>query len=765
MNFNFNIIKYRYHLSTIFLIILGICLNLPINKNLKLSLLILGVVICIFEPMLALPFILVIFVMYNLNTKIKKLNRTNTTNNTLNENTIETFTVSDNNIISFINDTTINFSQTDFADTINPKNRTSLFQHISGINNPNIYRRKIEFIDELLKTYFFSLEDYVLITNLVNTYENYDELHEILEFTDITLEQGYNDDAQRNAQVPLLENQSLKKLGIFFFKNKNLKYVKYLIGNIYQLGLYGVLNNGYKKDDILGENNYVSGNNILTDNRRRVNYQTLKNTYIDNDSGYKRIIKLIKELILLIFYYKNKSITDDETEYYDFNKVINLENTLNIFEIFDSDYITNTRTSGSIENKINTIIDAIESYNLVEKRNLRYDNNGRINRDIVDTSKSKKLFVDFSFNENANLAAINTRSKLENELNTLFNNLLNNFDNIKVLSTKLYNITDRRQRKRQELDIYNNLSLIYFLTNDSIQTLINNIFRDNTKVRLINSLYRRKKNIFDRQISNEEKMKEKYQFSSGQDLFYDNLFYYIKLKRGSTEILINKIYPQPENIDIDTGKVAVEEVSAPGPAVGDDEEDPFSRVQQREFELGLDDYLTEDKLKDKQEEELTKYYQFLDKENYTKIETLNKLAEERNENLKIEKLSLNKVVDSFGNEIFNIIDEVNELFQRTFNPRYTPSISPGPSIEEFHSGLFTSPNSPSPSFTISGKDNLHKYAYFLKELIKILTKEERIFHVGFIMVLMGLIIYFIDNDNDNYQSIQQPKNLGILQYL
>ena len=37
MNVKFNIIKYRYFITTIFLIVLGIILNLPINKNLKLS--------------------------------------------------------------------------------------------------------------------------------------------------------------------------------------------------------------------------------------------------------------------------------------------------------------------------------------------------------------------------------------------------------------------------------------------------------------------------------------------------------------------------------------------------------------------------------------------------------------------------------------------------------------------------------------------------------------------------------------------------------
>jgi hypothetical protein len=763
MNVKFNIIKYRYHLSTIFLIILGICLNLPINKNIKLSLLIIGITICIFEPMLSLPFILVIFIMYNLNTKIKKLNNKKDTIKNKN-NTIEEFTSRNNGIIEFINDTSTSssFTQQNFADTINLKNRDSLFQYISTISNPNIYRKKIEFIDELLKTYFFNLSDYILITNLVNNYEDYDELYEILEFTDTTIEEGYNDNPQRNAQIPLLENESLKKLGILFYKNKNLKYVKYLIGNIYQLGFYSILNNVYQRDNIKPIDSYVSGNNIVTDNSQTVNYQSLKNIYIDNDLGYKQIVKSIKELVLLLFYNKNKS-TNSDGDFYDFNKVINLENTLNIFEIFDNDYIRNSGTNGTIEQKIKEIIENIESYNLVEKRKYRYNRDGKINKDIIDTRKNKKLFVDFSFLNNGNLAKISNYRNLEDEFDNLFNNILDNFDNIKILSTELYNITDRRQRKRQELDIYNNLSIIYFLTNNSIQNLISNIYRNNDKVTILNNLYNRKKRRFDNQISNEEKMKEKYQFTSGQDIFYDNLFHYIKLKRGSEETRINKIYPEPENIFIETGKVAEEISLAPGPAIEDDEEDPFSRIQQREFELGLDDYLTEDQMKDKQEDELTKYYQFLDKENYTKIETLNKLAEERNENLKIEKLSLNNVVNSFGTEIFNIIDEVTELFHKTFDPKYTPSISPGPSIEGFHSGLLTSSQGPSPSYSIKGKENLHKYIFFFKELIKILTKEERIFHVGFILVFISLLIYFIDNDNPYV--MQQPKNLGILQYL
>lgn len=743
MNFKLNIIKYRYFITTIFLIVLGIVLNLPINKNLKLSLLLLGIVICIFDPMLTLPFILVIFLMYNLNTKIKKLNNNSTNNKTRKR--IERFTAQNNTtFISFLNNPSNNFSQTDFNDTINPNNRENLL-NTPGINN---YKKRIEFIDELLETYFFNLNDYILIANLGKEYNDYDSLYSRLEFTDLSLSNGYNQDVQRNAQVPLLENKSLKKLGIYFYKNNNLKYVKFLSGNIYHLGLYSITSNLYEKEKIQPASNYVTGN-ILTDNNQNRNYNQLKDIYKDKETKYKNIIKSIKEFVLLLFYHENKTVSDGEV-YFDFNQGINLDNSLNIYDFVDQDFLTKRVVNNSLEKISDEIIQELDEYQLKEERKFDFDNSGKINKDIMDTDESYKLFI--NINSDTKLEAITNLKTMENELDDIFDKILDNFDKINLFSLKMYNITDRLKRKKIKFNIYNNLSLIYFLTNDNINSLVEGI--NSNKERYFITLYGRKKQKFLRQISSEENTGEKYQFTNPLDIFYDNLFYYYKLKYGS-ETTINKVYPLPDNINLSTGENV--EVLGPSPSVDDDDErSPFSEVQQRNFELGLDQYLTEDQLKDKQEEELTKYYQFLDKENYSKIQTLNSLAEARNENLKIKNMSLNHVVDTFGLEIFKIIDETNELFQRTFNPKYTPS----PSSEEFHSGLFDN-ESPSPS--VSGKDSLHKYIYFFKELVKILTKEERIFHVGFIMVVLGIFIYFIDN-SETYQ-VPRQNNLGFLQYL
>lgn len=781
MNVKLNIIKYRYFITTIFLIVLGIILNLPINKNFKLSLLLLGIVICIFDPMLTVPFILIIIIMYNLNIKIKKLNKNKQIPKQITEGFLNNEQNGDyNTFITFLRNPT-NEGATDamkntFKEVMHPKNRESLLNLINDENNNSTLVQQIEFIDELLKTYFFKENDFLLICKLANRFNTYDNLYSQLEFTDISLEQGFNNDNERTNLVNLLSgrNKTLKRLGIFFYKINNLNYLRYLLFNSYHLGLYTIVNNYYNKDTIKNENSYVSGNTITTEtlsNRNtneNVNYNTLKERYTDREIEYQNIIKSIKEIVLLMFYRENKS-TDANGDYYDFNDTINLDRTLSVFDLIKEDFLDKVNNNELIEKRFNSILSKLNNYQLVEKRTLTYNNNNKINQDIFNSDESKKLYVDkttsvnnnniVNIDDNSIKNAMTNSNSMENQFDIIFDSILDNFDNINIFALQMTNLSNREKRRKFKFNMYNYLSLFYFISNTKIQSLLRKIHGDNnqnnaTKRHFI-TLFKRKQNKFNRQMKNENDTGEQYQFTNPLDFFYDNMFFFYKIKYGNEANEIKKVLDIPNKIIISTGD-DIPLPLAPSEKDDDEEENPFSEVQQREFELGLDDYLTEDKLKDKQEEALTKYYEFLDKENYSKIQTLNSLAEARNENLKIEKISLGNIVDTFGSEIFNIIDEINELFHRTFNPKYTPS----PSLEEFHSGLYDNEGD-TPS--ISGKDSLHKYIYFFKELIKILTKEERIYHTGFIMVVLGFFVYFIDNSESQY--IQQPKIPGFLKYL
>ena len=82
--------------------------------------------------------------------------------------------------------------------------------------------------------------------------------------------------------------------------------------------------------------------------------------------------------------------------------------------------------------------------------------------------------------------------------------------------------------------------------------------------------------------------------------------------------------------------------------------------------MDLDEYLDKNILHEKQEEALNQYYKFLDKENYEKIQGLNELAQNRNEELKIKELSFNHIIDNFGKEVFAMIDEIVLVVQKFY---------------------------------------------------------------------------------------------------
>ena len=183
--------------------------------------------------------------------------------------------------------------------------------------------------------------------------------------------------------------------------------------------------------------------------------------------------------------------------------------------------------------------------------------------------------------------------------------------------------------------------------------------------------------------------------------------------------------------------------------------------------MELDDYLTVDKVKEKQEDALNKYYQFLDKENYQKLESLNKLAEQRNIELKTKELSFDKTIDNFGKEVFNIIDEITAVLKKFYKNeglvelqyQLQDSIN-NPTFEGFAG---PSP-SPSPSPSISDMTTFEKYILFLKVMIDILVRKNRVMYVGFICIIVALFLYFIDS-GATITNVEKPKISSIFDIL
>ena len=171
----------------------------------------------------------------------------------------------------------------------------------------------------------------------------------------------------------------------------------------------------------------------------------------------------------------------------------------------------------------------------------------------------------------------------------------------------------------------------------------------------------------------------------------------------------------------------------------------------------MDEYLDSSSLKEKQEEALNKYYKFLDKENYEKVKGLNQLAENRNQELKIKELSFNHIIDNFGKEVFQIIDELVLVSKKFYlNHDLTEILSDtnsnlyNPTFENF-----TSPSpyvSPSPS-AYQNMSKFDKYILFVKVILDILLRQNRIIYTGFIFIVLALLIYFIDSgESKNVES-------------
>jgi len=246
-------------------------------------------------------------------------------------------------------------------------------------------------------------------------------------------------------------------------------------------------------------------------------------------------------------------------------------------------------------------------------------------------------------------------------------------------------------------------------------------------------IYDNKKKIFNIQIENEKKIGDDYVFTSVKDVFMDNIFYYYDIKYKDnyfTKIFPKKITKENNKVDKgETGDKKTDEVK------GEDiMENPFFQLD--EFEKTLDKQFGKSESKDKQEEVLLKYYELIDKDNYTKVKELNKIAEKRNEELKIKELSFDNVVDNYGNKVYEIIDDIIELIN---NPKKE---------------LFNNIEAYSEEKTLSLKD----IPMVLYKLFLIFTKDDRILYSGIIFIIVGFFIYFISNEaptNLNYQ-YQQP---------
>ena len=161
--------------------------------------------------------------------------------------------------------------------------------------------------------------------------------------------------------------------------------------------------------------------------------------------------------------------------------------------------------------------------------------------------------------------------------------------------------------------VKSNYFLLY-LMNKNLDKILKFINEDEDLEEEFTNLYNEKSKIFNLQVK-KWKIKQPYNFTGIEDLFYDNMFFYYGQVIDRSKINTFKrhfIYREKNSKKEEDKK---------------DDKNKFSEYQQKNFELELDNYLTKDQVKEKQEEALVKYYKFLDKENYEKINTLGKLGQ------------------------------------------------------------------------------------------------------------------------------------------
>jgi hypothetical protein len=277
----------------------------------------------------------------------------------------------------------------------------------------------------------------------------------------------------------------------------------------------------------------------------------------------------------------------------------------------------------------------------------------------------------------------------------------------------------------------------------------------------------KKTKVFRLQKNQEIAIGKKFSFTGEKDIYYDILFYYYSKLYPDTP-KYNRIFT---NYDI---------YSSPVPSITLDKDlyDPHHKI----FEDSLGD-----KFKEKKNEELESYYKFLDKENYTKLDTLNKLAENRNLELKNKNLSFDKTVEEFGGEVFCIIEELGTVYTQFYKNQnmgflknflnnksdkdcFKPDMieaftspSPSPSDSSNDGSELSNVINPSPSSDNMG--TFEKYMLLVKIILDILLRKNRIMYVGFIFIVLSLFIYFIDASDGYRPPPPEPRIKSIFDIL
>ena len=533
-------------------------------------------------------------------------------------------------------------------------------------------------------------KDWVIVNKVLEDFDKFDDFIDMsdVSYSDDIFINSLNLDTTYKGDKNI---QLLKKLGLFFYQgDKNNKTIfNQIIFIMKHTGLYPFYLGIFQGSGVGNIGDYYS--------KKLYEEAVFKEKEIQKN--YEKIKKFIFEIGILHYKSICEDIDEDEPNYFNEKGISNLE--FEPYLLYNEDYISNN----SYEKHFN-ILNDFYVVRIPEKP----DNyKGKIGL-LIDEKESKKIYKSV---KSIDINKLNTVDKLETEFSIISNEFEDNFKDIELLNQNFYKIEPNFKIA------FNYLTLFYIIHNSKFKKYLDNIKKNQKRILL--KLYNDKKNEFENQIE-AEKLSGIYELTSLDDLFLDNIFFYFQIT--DKDLKIKKIYP----VDYHIEKLAPEETQE------DDEEEDMSSEndrQQMTYQKTLETDFDDNLLSNMREEQLNKYYSFLDKNKYEAINSLNKLAEAKNEKMRIENQSFSAVVDDFSKSVFDIIDEIVKLIKNTANDNLeTFSNSPGPS--------------PTESLT-----NFQKFIIFIKKLTEILTNDKRAIHTGFVLIIVALFIYFIDSNETN----------------
>lgn len=648
--------KLKINIAFIILITaISFLINKRINISIKYSLLLFALLICIYQPLMTLPF----FLFYSLFFCLKKKN-------------IETFELGKNekNCKDEINNNLVyqNIKKNNLTCkhstylNINSTNHKNFLEFIKNKDDETKIKNKLDFYRKFFRIYFFDLkreEDWLIINYLLKETTSFNNLIDIIDVEDKN--DIFNEALKvkhNNKELLNQEEKNLKKLGMFFYKDNSQKKIV-IMDIIKNMGLYSIYMDMYKDNELKDKSLYEDYEFILQQDSKLRNKYDLMKKYI------YEIAIIHYESIKKGNYYKN-------LEDFEFKPYI----------LYNSD----------LNKTFKSRIDYIKNFYL--KREPLKD---KLIKNLIDEKKSSKLLNSIP-KEIFKDKILSTTDLEKNILIPLSKFIRDNIDNLDLLEQNYYMVENNKSIG------YNYLCLLFIHNIKEIRDYLDSIDK-----KYILGLFKNKKDIYEKQIRLEE-LNGKYSSTSEDDILIDNIFYYFQINFNSYGI--KKVYP----IDYHLEEEVNEEEEVNDEINNNSEFDE----QQYNYQLKLDKAFDNKLLEDLQEQQLDKYYDLLDRNNYDSIKQLNELAEKRNEELKIKNQSFNKKVDDFSKNVYEIIDEIKELINDILNDN----------LEGFSTGT----------------TGFQKYLLVIKRLSTIFFNQDRALYTGFLMILIALFLYFVDDN-------------------